>query len=554
MVRRWLVGLLLMALAGVALVSPAAHADPPPAGSALAEPPLRILVYGDSITQGSSGDWTWRYRLWKHLDDGGTTVDFVGPRHGLHHLPAAAEAPDEDTYAGGAFDSDSGAVWGQALALPTYDLANTTDDQDLVTDYRPDVVVGLIGFNDLRFLGETPEQVVDLWRTKIEAARANDPGVDVVLVPQPDVWYDGFADYNDRLAALAADLDTADARVVAAAVPAFARDRDTWDGIHPTATGEVAIARVVEDALSSIGVGPPAGMVPVVANGPSRAGTLAATAGLGQASLSWNDVPGVLEEHLERRDLTRGGAWYRYPYPFAAGTHSWTAGGLSDGHAYEFRLRPAKGTAISDVVTSNVVRVSPGVPAEVTGVVATPGPHRLTVTWRPAALATTYALTWRQAGSAATVHRVTVVGRSTRLDGLVAGQRYVVAVAGARGTIQGPVSGSVTATPTGPRPAAPRLRRLTAGPGARLTVRWAASRSATAYVVGVRDVTAGRAWRWVRRTSAATRAVTLTSRVRGHRYAVRVRADHQLLRGGTSAPRTVTIPRATRRHARAHQT
>jgi hypothetical protein len=27
----------------------------------------RVLIVGDSITQGSAGDFTWRYRLWKHL-------------------------------------------------------------------------------------------------------------------------------------------------------------------------------------------------------------------------------------------------------------------------------------------------------------------------------------------------------------------------------------------------------------------------------------------------------------------------------------------------------
>src|SRR5690606_5359517 len=39
----------------------------------------KIMITGDSISQGSSGDYTWRYRLYKHLTANGVTPDFVGP-------------------------------------------------------------------------------------------------------------------------------------------------------------------------------------------------------------------------------------------------------------------------------------------------------------------------------------------------------------------------------------------------------------------------------------------------------------------------------------------
>src|SRR5262245_42446727 len=56
-----------------------------PAGStpARAADPVRILLVGDSMTQGSSGDWTWRYRLWQHLSEHGVSFDLVGPRTDL---------------------------------------------------------------------------------------------------------------------------------------------------------------------------------------------------------------------------------------------------------------------------------------------------------------------------------------------------------------------------------------------------------------------------------------------------------------------------------------
>ena len=34
-----------------------------------------IMVVGDSISQGSSGDYTWRYRLAKHLTANGWTLE-----------------------------------------------------------------------------------------------------------------------------------------------------------------------------------------------------------------------------------------------------------------------------------------------------------------------------------------------------------------------------------------------------------------------------------------------------------------------------------------------
>ena len=44
---------------------------------------IRIMLVGDSITQGSTGDHTWRYRLWQHLRADRVPVRFAGPRHDL---------------------------------------------------------------------------------------------------------------------------------------------------------------------------------------------------------------------------------------------------------------------------------------------------------------------------------------------------------------------------------------------------------------------------------------------------------------------------------------
>ena len=45
--------------------------------------PVRIMIIGDSVAQGSSGDWTWRYRLWQTLTSSGVPFDLVGPHDDL---------------------------------------------------------------------------------------------------------------------------------------------------------------------------------------------------------------------------------------------------------------------------------------------------------------------------------------------------------------------------------------------------------------------------------------------------------------------------------------
>jgi hypothetical protein len=41
--------------------------------------PIRILIVGDSMTQGREGDYTWRYRIWDWFQEQGIAATFVGP-------------------------------------------------------------------------------------------------------------------------------------------------------------------------------------------------------------------------------------------------------------------------------------------------------------------------------------------------------------------------------------------------------------------------------------------------------------------------------------------
>ncbi|MDF9715043.1 hypothetical protein INN71_13025 [Nocardioides sp. ChNu-153] len=209
------------------------------------ETPTRIMLLGDSVTQGAGGDWTWRYRLARTLDRAGTAYDFVGPRQVLYD--ALTQDSTSTAYLDPAFDQDHVARWGMTLA--EQDFPVTT----LVTDLRPDVLVEMLGVNDLNHRGDDPAVVTQRVRQLVADARAVSPTVDVVLVELPQTWVEGVDEFNAFIRQMALELDTPEARVVSAST-AGATIAHTRDGMHPNADGEVLIADGVARALQRIGV------------------------------------------------------------------------------------------------------------------------------------------------------------------------------------------------------------------------------------------------------------------------------------------------------------
>lgn len=313
------------------------------------EDPVRVMLVGDSVTQGSAGDWTWRYRLWEHLVDGDADVDFVGPSALLAGPPPAAV---NDDYADPDFDRDHAARWGKS-----FDDADWPVDQ-LIDSYDPDVVVELLGVNDAIWRGADVATLLADARHFVAMARSADPDVDIVLGALPQTWNTAVAAYDEQLAGLAEELDRSDSRVVATAVPDdFVQNVDTYDPVHPSASGEVKIAAEVADALADLGIGAPYPRpLPSVAPVPTRPAELSATSGVGSVELTWEPPPGGQTAYVWVRDASAGEAWRRLPYGLSGTT--WTDEGLIAGHSYEFRIQSAKGTSVSEVY-SNVVMVTP---------------------------------------------------------------------------------------------------------------------------------------------------------------------------------------------------
>jgi lysophospholipase L1-like esterase len=334
-VIRAVVAVALAALAGTLLV----------ATPAAAVTVHRVLVVGDSISQGSAGDYTWRYRLWKRLQSSAPgAVDFVGDRTYLYDN--IAEQQGSQAYADGNFDKQHHALWGRPLVYEKDTI------RDAVASSAAQVVLVLLGINDLVWFGATPAQVAGYMDELITNARAANPSVKIVIghvLTRYDIWNARIldaaetADLNNRYDQVAAQRSTSTSRVVTASTDSGWDPRShTWDGTHPNSTGEVRIAAKFADALAGLGIGAPYGTVPTTVQWGVTAGATTLTSLDRAVRLSWPGTPGANAYYIEQKLVSIGETTFtRLPYPVSG--NSWTARLLLAGWLVEYRVVPVKG-------------------------------------------------------------------------------------------------------------------------------------------------------------------------------------------------------------------
>ncbi|MFJ9118006.1 GDSL-type esterase/lipase family protein [Streptomyces sp. NPDC102394] len=220
---------------------------------------LRFMPVGDSMTIGSAGEHTWRYRMWEHLrDTHGGPFALVGPRETLYDK--AADAPTSYAYADPDFPRAHLAGWGEGWLHMAPLIAEAVRAQ------RADVLLVSLGLIDLGFYTNA-EQTAENVRRFVAEARTANPRVRIAVLPViPNVRAAEDAPFaaqvtlfNELLAKAAADLDEPRSPILLASPPpSYDIHLDTYDGTHPNASGEHKIAAAFADALHQAwGVGEP---------------------------------------------------------------------------------------------------------------------------------------------------------------------------------------------------------------------------------------------------------------------------------------------------------
>lgn len=333
-------GAFALLLTGIGVIHVAA-AQP----SANAAATHRILIAGDSTTQGSSGDYTWRYRLWNKLaQTAPSDVAFVGPRTDLYDNVNNTQGSQH--YAVDFAGKAHGSAWGAAYVTQLDNVAAQ------VTSSGANVLVVMLGLNDLAF-HTTPAQTIANAESYIQRARAAAPGLDVVI-GEVTHRYDFFGDayvateetdeYASLLAGLAADLNTSSERVVVAHTKDGWDPRiHTWDGSHPNSTGETLIAQRVSEGLAQLGIGAASPSIFQTTDWSVGGPTPGVSTGLQKATVSWSRVStGATAMFVHHRLTNANQAWQRLPYAVSQ-TDSWTMEPLRYGGTYDFAVSPSKG-------------------------------------------------------------------------------------------------------------------------------------------------------------------------------------------------------------------
>jgi lysophospholipase L1-like esterase len=336
-------------------------------GSSGAQGP-RLLIVGDSITQGLEGDLTWRYRLWEHLAGCGQQVTFTGPGRGTFALPAELEAGhaypapnDRGAYRDHRrFPCRHGAKWGDTLRLGHERIG------PLVAEYRPDVLLLMIGYNDLAWNGDQDAEHAaavtgaDLL-TYLDKVVAAIPEAPVILLGSSPYHREGggldplinkrVAAYNRRLPGVLDGFRARNPGVPLHLVRLDSRyDPDhSYDGIHADPLGECQMASAYADALARCGIGEPYRMpsrpLPVPL-GAGRAGAVTAEpTGPGTLRVRWPHVFGASGYWVWLRDLTDGGEWTHSFLPVQA--DSWDIWFYPAGHELEITVLTCRGDAAS---------------------------------------------------------------------------------------------------------------------------------------------------------------------------------------------------------------
>lgn len=226
---RILLTLLLLALGGT--LAPTVAAAP-------AAAPVRIMPLGDSIT-GSPG--CWRAVLWNRLRSGGhANIDFVGTL--------------KEQGCPQSFDGDNEGHGGELVT----NVANQNLLPARLSATRPDIVVMHFGTNDV-WSSIAPDRILAAYTKLVTQMRASNPNMKILvaqIIPMNPSGCTGCAgrvvDLNARIPGWARATGTSRSPVTVVDQWTGNTSGDTYDGVHPSTSGNTKIAARWYPALAAL--------------------------------------------------------------------------------------------------------------------------------------------------------------------------------------------------------------------------------------------------------------------------------------------------------------
>lgn len=235
---------------------------------------LKVMIVGDSISQGREGDFTWRYRIWEWFQSQGVAVDFVGPYTGTVQPDKAAPPSPPALYgepqptgpakvSGGyakevssEFPKSHFAVWGRAAAVDKGLI------KEVMAAHPADLMLLLLGFNDMGWFYSDSMGTVDSIHTLISNARAANPKIKFAIANVPQRSFIGGREdlpvstniYNSLLRDTIPKWSTTASPIHLVELEENYNCQPSScpvgsDGLHPNAMGEYQIARAFSQTL-----------------------------------------------------------------------------------------------------------------------------------------------------------------------------------------------------------------------------------------------------------------------------------------------------------------
>ncbi|KAF2219737.1 SGNH hydrolase-type esterase domain-containing protein [Elsinoe ampelina] len=371
---------------------------------------IKILVAGDSITQGAEGDYTWRWRLlsWLQSDGTATKVTFVGPYPGTQN-PDPPQDPQPPLFYGqtppatpprvtGGYatavptafipENNHLALWGRQVAQVVPEIGG------VVEKYKPDYLLVALGFNDMGWLVSDWAGTLTSIRSIVANARQANSNLRIVLATVPNRTFirqdlvDNTTRYNNEIRNVVAALSTPTSPITLAE---FAKEYAcgptgdcpaAYDGLHPNALGEWQIAKAFSDALVKHGLRTKGITVPTIIDEPTvLTPQIVAESAPWGVNVTWDKVYG--SRGYDTRSRVKGSMTWSEGVSNTNRMHiTFTAAGVD----WEFQVRASRGaadkykSAWSDVKTATATKSGAPGPK---GIQAAPKNGGVTVTWSP---------------------------------------------------------------------------------------------------------------------------------------------------------------------------